>query len=253
MKKLAFALLIFLSPNYLLYAQPKTYIVEEQSESIDPNFQEDLFTNYASLVLDLGVDFLSNAPNTMKIDFLKIKWPNTSLYYNIPIHKSHFMISPGIKWGHNSYNFKDKYTLTRTGKEANRPTAIQKAETLFTDSPTIQHSSLDISYTDFVTELRFNANRLEPQDGFFIAVGGNIGVRIDAATTIKYQEDDQNKARITQESFNLNRLRYGLLVRIGWGRFGAFYSHTLSNLFNDKGPSKDIIRPFTVGITLNLL
>jgi hypothetical protein len=196
-------------------------------------------------------DLLLNAPQTMKLNLLKIKWPNFYLYYNIPIKESHFMVSPGLGVGHNSYTFKNEYTLVRN--KTSRHTELEKAQSLLGDNPTVNSSSLDINYVDLVTEFRFNANRLEPQDGFFLAIGGNLGIRFNAYTTIQYQEDNQTKTSTTEESFDLNRLRYGLIARIGWGRFGAFYSYTLSNLFNNEGPSKNNIHPFSFGVSLNLL
>jgi hypothetical protein len=253
MMKLAFTLIILLSPGYMMYAQQPMAIADKQLESMDPSFQEDLFTNYASIVLDLGLDFLHKAPNRMKTEIFKLKWPNVSVYYNMPIKESHFMVSPGLSLGRYSYTFKDDYTLTRIGDGEKRRTDMEKAKTLLSDRSKAEHSSLDINYINLVTEFRFNTNRLEPQGEFFIAVGGNLGLLISSSTTINYREDDQKKARITKESFNFNRIRYGLLARVGWGRFGAFYSQTLSDLFNGKGPSKEVIRPFSIGLTLSLL
>jgi hypothetical protein len=252
MKKLAFiALLVFLSPSYLWAQEESNLSKYSSAEEIDASFQEELFMNYASIVVDLGPDLLLNAPETMKLNLLKIKWPNLYLYYNIPIKESHFMVSPGLGFGRNRYTFKDEYTLARN--KTSRHTELEKADSLLGNNPTINSSSLDVKYVDLVTEFRFNANRLEPQDGFFLAVGGNLGIRYDAYTTIEYKEDGQTKTHIIAESFNLNRLRYGLIARIGWGRFGAFYSHTLSNLFNNQGPTKNNIHPFSFGVSLNLL
>jgi hypothetical protein len=252
MKKLAFiALLVFLSPSYLWAQEESNLSKYTGTDEIDSSFQEDLFTNYASIVIDLGPDLLFNAPKTMKLNVLKLKWPNAYFYYNIPINESHFMISPGFGVGYNSYTFENNYTLTRD--QTSRKTKIEKAQTLLNDSTTVTSSSLNVDYVDLVTEFRFNTNRLEPEDGFFVAVGGNLGIRVGASTTIQYKEDNQTKARTTEESFNLNRLRYGLIARIGWGRFGAFYSHTLSNLFNNQGPTKNNIHPFSFGVSLNLL
>jgi hypothetical protein len=256
MKKLAFALIVFLSsglPSGYLYAEEQPAIDEEWLTTTSADFQENLFTNYFSIGLDLGLDFLWNAPNKMEPYFLNPKLPTMSIYYNIPITNSHFMFSPGILWGNHSYSFKNNYTLTRQGEHGNRHTTIIEAKSLLDPQVQVKSSSLDISYIDLVAELRFNTNRLEPQDGFFIAVGGNLGVLLNAATTLQYQEDNQLKARITKESFNLNSIRYGTLVRVGWGRFGAFYAQTLSNLFNKQGFYKHTMKPFSVGLTINLL
>jgi hypothetical protein len=251
MKNLAFALLLFLSPGYLWAQEEHPIPKYTDTEEMSSSFQEDLFMNYASIVIDLGPDLLLNAPQTMKLNLLKLKRPNGYFYYNIPIGESHFMVSPGFGFGHNSYTFKDDYTVTRD--KISRHTKIEKAQSLLGDGLKVTSSSLGISYVDLVTEFRFNTNRVEPQDGFFLAIGFNLGIRIGASTTLQYKEDDQTKTRITEESFNLNRLRYGIIARVGWSRFGAFYSYTFSNLFNSQGPSKNNIHPFSFGLSLNLL
>ncbi len=249
MKKLAFALLILLSPSYL---RAQELHEPGDSEQIDPFFQEELFSPYASLVLDIGLTFLGNPPKHMQLHRMRSYNLAGSLYYNIPIRESHFMVSPGIGLFSETYSLKNQYTLTRD--TSSRDTRLTKAETLLPSNVKVQSSTLNVKYVDLITEFRFNANRLEPEDGFFVAVGGKLGIRAgSAATTIDYKEDNQEKTRINQESYNLNMLHYGVLARMGWGRFGIFYSHTLSSLFNEKGPSKETTLPFSIGLSLNLL
>jgi hypothetical protein len=71
--------------------------------------------------------------------------------------------------------------------------------------------------------------------------------------TIEYKEDKETKTWINQESFNINKLNYGITGRMGWNRFGLFYNQAFSNLFESNNAiAKDSILPWSAGITLSL-
>lgn len=254
MKKLVVALLLFVAPAPM-WAQE----AEEQTDT-ETVFKDQVIklSSYGSFMVDWGLSSLIRAPKKMEQNVWSSRALNGYFYYNIPIKASYFTISPGIGLGGEGYTFKDKedkdkYTLVRS--PGSRKTILESAKNLFKGSHKVEitKSSLNTRYVELVAELRFNTNHQEPQSGFFIAIGPRIGMRWGAATTIQYQEDGQHKSRTTSESFNLNKLRYGFIARIGWRRLGIFYAQTLSNLFNqDQGPSKARIMPFSVGASLNL-
>lgn len=246
MKKLIFVSLLLTLPSYI-WAQEAD---RQKDTKTEVRRQVTMPPNYGSLVFEWGLGSLINVPKEMKLSHWGSRTTKGYLYYNVPIKESHFTFSPGIGIEAADYQFRDKYTLVRS---ESRKTVLKPAQALLPNSPEIKKSSLAVKYTELVTELRLNANHGEPQDGFFVAVGGKIGLRWGASTIIRYREDSEDKSRITAESFNLSRIRYGLLARIGWGRFGAFYSQTLSSLFSAEGPSEATIRPFSIGISINLL
>lgn len=251
MKKLVVILLLFVAP-VPMWAQEA-----EEQRGTETVFKDQVIklSSYGSLLVDWSLSALMGAPKKMELNSWRSRALNGYFYYNIPIKASYFTVSPGIGLGGEGYTFqgKDKYTLVRGSKS--RKTILKAAENLLGGSPKVEiiQSSLSTNYVELVAELRFNTNRQEPSLGFFIAIGPRIGMCWRAATTIQYREDDQRKSRTTRESFNLNRLRYGFIGRIGWGRWGIFYAQTLSDLFNqDAGPSKARIMPFSVGASLNL-
>ena len=248
MKKFAFALLLLIAPSFV-WAQATN---EQADTETALKRQVATLANYGSLVFDWGLNFFQDVPKEMKLSTWSSRTLNGYFYYNIPIKDSYFMVSPGIGLGSADYKFQDQYTLART--PSSRRTMLKLAKDVIPGSPEITSSSLTVNYAELVAELRFNANRQEPQAGFLIAVGYRLGMRWGAATTIQYKEDNQKKTRTTVESFNLNRLRHGLIGRIGWGRFGIFYSHTFSDFFNEgQGPTKATMMPVSAGISINLL
>lgn len=213
----------------------------------------DIPPNYTTVIVDWGITLLQNAPRSMDLTFWRSRVFGGSLYYNIPIGKSHLMASFGVGVANADYLFKSENILDRLGTGENRKTTIRSAKRLVTGSTEIQKTMFSINHIDFIGEIRFNANKEEPQDGFFIAVGGSIGFQFSPATSIYYKEDKQNKVRITKETFNVKKYRYGIITKIGWSRFGIFYKHTLSGLFDDNGPSQNTILPFSVGISINMI
>jgi hypothetical protein len=117
----------------------------------------------------------------------------------------------------------------------------------------ILQSEFNVRYLDIILEARFNANRKYPKEGFFVAIGGKLGMQWGASTTVEYQEDNETKKRTMTDSFNINSARYGLHAKLGWGRFSAFYAHTFSSLFKEnKGPGRTQTCPYSMGISIDL-
>ncbi|MEL6606999.1 MAG: outer membrane beta-barrel protein, partial [Bacteroidota bacterium] len=181
---------------------------------------------------------------------------NLSAYYNIRLGKSHFTISPGIGIGFEGYQFKKqnkRYNTLVRCEDDSRHTEFEDVDTLLPYRKKILQSSLDVKYSDFLLEFRFNANSKYPKESFFVALGGKLGMLWGASTTIRYQEDGETKERVIYESFNLNKLRYGLHARVGWERLSVFYTHIFSNLFSKgKGPDKTTTEPGTIGLSIDL-
>ena len=256
-KILVCAWLINLLPAYN-YAQESAQDSERKTPidvfKEDEDAQVDILTPYTTLVVDWGVTLLQNAPSNMDLILWRSRVLSGSFYYNIPIGTSHFMTSFGVGMSNADYLFKSDSILDRRDAQ-NRKTGIKPAKNVIAGNTKtkIQKTIFSINHADFIGEFSFNLNKEEPQEGFFVAVGGYIGFQFSPTTSIYYKEDDQNKVRITKESFNTRKYRYGTIARIGWNRFGAFYKHTLSGLFDENGPSQDTILPFSIGISINLL
>ncbi|ACE06145.1 hypothetical protein Aasi_0765 [Candidatus Amoebophilus asiaticus 5a2] len=221
----------------------------------EDEFQPEIPLRYTSLVLDFGIANFIRVPEHMDLTFWGSRTLDGSLYYNIPIGKSHFMVSCGLGIANTDYTFKSTYTMTRTN-DTDRKTKMEAITKVIDikSSKDIKNSMFSIYNAKLALEFRFNSNKEEPQEGFFIAIGGDIGFQFSPSTKISYEEDKENKVHIIKERFNFNKVHYGALARIGWHRFGLFYHQTLSPVFNpNKGPEVERILPFSVGISFNLL
>jgi len=262
MKKLIFTLLLSTTSAYVVWAQEALDSEQSPQETVPPTQEGQKHTdkdhlnnlkaisvkppNYGSLVIDWGFDFLRDCPSEIDSKSWRARFANIGLYYNIPVGHSHFTISPGMGLSFEGYKLKGDYTLERdaTGtvfKQNSNPSEVVL-------------SALDIRYVDFfMLEVRFNANSKWPKESFFVALGGRWGILWKACTTVRYKEHDETKERNSWETFNLNNTHYGLHARLGWGRFGLSYMHTLSSLFKEgKGPSKDTTKPWSLGLSIDL-
>jgi len=264
-RNLTCAWLLLLSPAYT-WAQATSqelknkdtadydFVIKEEDE-----LQPEIPLRYTTLVFDYGIANLARVPEHMDVTFWGSTALHGSLYYNIPISKSHFMVSCGAGITNTKYTFHDDWTLARDDKDSDRKTTLKHATQVVkvkdSQSVKLKDSMFSINSANFILDLRFNSNKEEPQEGFFIAIGGNIGFQYWPSTKIRYEEDKENKVRITEESFNFSKVHYGAQARIGWSRYGLFYNQTLSEVFTtNKGPEgvKRIL-PFSVGVSINLL
>lgn len=261
MKKLIFTLLLSTSSLYVeaqraqdndtstqAIAPPTKESVEYKYEDYasQPQSAAEKPSNYGSLVIDWGFDFLRNNPSEMDLKFWQSRFMNICLCYNIRLGYSHFTMSPGIGLGFERYQFAAQKPLGRNA--GNRTTEFQD------DNRKISSSGLDARYIDFLMlEARFSNNIQDPKESFFIAIGGKLGALWKASYTIKYTEDDETKTQTTSERFNLNKMRYGFHARAGWGRFGLCYTYMFSSLFNkNQGPGKTTSKTHSLGIAIDL-
>lgn len=275
MKKLIFTFLLGVSTTYTVWAHggednshsalepvAATQEIKKDGASVPSDQQAALpiaLYDYGTLLIDWGFNFLRDCPQEMQKRSLNVRSSAVYAYYNIRLGKSHFVISPGVGKGHETYRFSkqtENLGYNTLARDNSRHTAFKDAREVLhnpTNGIKILRSGLNVSYWDFLLELRFNANKKYPKEGFFAALGYKIGMLWNASTTIKYQEDNQTKRSVMKESFNLNKTRHGAHARLGWGRFSMFYKHTLSSLFNEKkGPKKTTTKPVTVGLSIDL-
>ena len=270
MKKLFFVFLLgsLTTPNVWAQADqdskqpttepiPLTEKAEQDVHKTDTDRLEILpieWPDYGSLLVDEGFSLLRDCPKEMRDKAFNARSLNLSVYYNFRLKKSHFNISTGVGLGFEGFEFefekknKQHYTLKRN--ESSRKTEFNTLKSS-TKKEYLQ-SSLTVSYVDlFILEFRINANKKYPKEGFWGALGGKLGMRWGAAsTTVKYQQDKETKKSVAEESFNLNKMRGRAHVRVGWGRFSVFYTHTFSNLFSGEGPGTTT-KPSTLGLSVD--
>lgn len=244
MKRSVLILLLLIAPAPIWAQEVEQHNAEIASE------HKKIPPHYGSLLVGGGLCFLIGAPSAMELAHLYSQAFSGHFYYNIPIKHYPFTVSIGPGMGLEDYQLTSNHTLTR---DPSRETILTPAKSLFNNRPEIKYARMAVKYVELVAELRFQANQQEPLNSFFIAIGGSLGMRYSPSTTIYHEEDSEQKTRITRESFNINKLRYGLIARIGWGRFGAFYTQTFSHLFRANKVKFQNPMSASAGISLSIL
>ena len=161
---------------------------------------------------------------------------------------------PGISW----YNFKFEDDRTRIGEVEGVTTFISDPD----DSRDYKKSKLTASFLTLTAVPVFqfgntdNTTRIvrsntwssieinKSERGFRIGLGGYAGIRLGSHTKVKV-DGKRDKDR---DDFNLNMIRYGLRLQMGYKGTDIFFNYDLNELFsNNKGPK---LNAFSFGIIL---
>lgn len=167
-----------------------------------------------------------------------------ALMYDFIIKKSNFSFGLGAGASNDNFYLDKKITYD----PSTQGTVFQA----FPD--TFKRYKFSTTSIEVPFEIRF---RVQPhkRNTFKIAVGAKVGYLVGARTKyvgdgVNYEGIEVDKAKIKE--FNppgINRLVYGVHMRLGYGRFGITGYYGLSELFKKgKGPAG--WHPINVGITL---
>lgn len=189
-------------------------------EDTDPevNFKEPKNLGKSDrFVFDLFSDVWLNAPDSAKFNGFQ-RGANISSFTDIPFGKSNFSLGVGVGINctnvyHGSDIFKDS-----AGVSYFKPKSVE-----------FKYNKLALTYLNTPIEFRF---RSKSDNIFRCAIGGRFGYLINNHT--KFVSDD-----IKTKAYNIsdiNKLQYGLTLRVGY-KFLNFYAYYgLSTLFKeDKG------------------
>lgn len=190
--------------------------------------------------IDFGWNFVQNTPNAMETRW----WPSRSF----SVHYQRIMPF----W--NSFAFVANLGIgnDRIGFENNVNFQIDSTFNYFFDTLNVRNPSknlLIMNYVDLPVELRFYPKKTTDGSGFFVAVGGFVGYRIESHNKIKYDVIDETRTDKYRSSFGLSNVRYGLTARVGWKPISFFYKQQFSNLFSE-GPFPSDQQIITVGFSL---
>jgi hypothetical protein len=111
------------------------------------------------------------------------------------------------------------------------------------------------AYIDVPIEIRFRTKPNIKKRNFKVSLGGKFGYMI--SNYIKYSGDDfrvSSKRNVKFKEYNLTNVlpyRYGVFLRVGYGKINGIINYTLSSLFEkNKGP--DVI-PLSFGFSFTIL
>lgn len=155
------------------------------------------------------------------------------------IIKENLKLKYGLGLEYNNYRFNENYTLMPDTFDV---VAIEEKNIFFNKNKLT---------TKFITSpilLQFQTNENENGNSFFIAAGVNFGYNLKAYTKQVYEINGNKHKDKLYDDFNIEKIRYGLTGRIGYGSVNFFVNYALSSLF-EKGTAPELY-PLTAGIRL---
>ncbi len=216
-----------------------------------------------TFMVEFGFNRLTRPPQELRYGFWGSRTLNIYYQYDRRIGETRFSVHPGLGVGLERFkpiSFIQTYpdtSLRISGatliRQANGNTAwINSGQILFNDSTrSASKSMLIINYIDLPVELRFTANPNDPAKSFKAAIGGRVGILLNAHTKLKYKEEGEVKKLKNRQDFNLSELRYSAFARIGVGNVYLSLYYNLNNLFKEnRGPATTPTSVYTITLSL---
>lgn len=177
------------------------------------------------LMVDIGLNYWDASSDSLDQE----GWPSKSIsFYYVKrkalSNKLSFMYGGGL--GLEKFGLGTTHSLFSTADSAyvdDLPASIQ--------GTTINKNKLAVTYLDAVFELRFHPKGTQDGEGLFVGIGGIAGLRMNAHTKWKYDNGEVVRQKISGK-FNLNSIRYGTQVRLGFRGVHIFYKQYFSEVFN---------------------
>lgn len=242
MKKFKYLLLLFIcATTQQVFAQEGTIetTVETTSESTDDfiEFKKNINKSKDRLVLDFTYDMLLNLPDSIKTSGFSRGF-NAYFTYDIVLGKSNFSIAPGIGIGNNNYFMKYAVSSDSMGTYFNK----------FGDDIDVKKSKIALSYIDIPLELRFRSAPNKKGSSWKLAAGIKAGMMIQNKWKYKGEDFGMGEKFKTYDIENVNKFRYGIMMRGGYGMWNVFAYYSLSDVFNSNAPR---MTPLSFGISIN--
>jgi len=186
------------------------------------------------LILEVNYTNWLGAPKGIKTDWKCIGFAFASMF-DKPFGKSNFSLGFGLGiYTHNfSSNANFVYQLDSTNSQV---TTVLVPKTI----PYIANRYNERSF-EIPIELRF---RTKTATMFKIMLGGKIGYVIS-----DFRKSDDADGRVRRyNTQNINRLRYGIVFRIGVDQVCLTASYYLSEVFTNRGPQG--VMPYSIGLAI---
>lgn len=218
-----FILCLFLSSSS--FAQTKDSIVEKAPKKIaDPKDH---------IVVDFSFDSYRNWPDGITQKPYSLGG-NAYLMWDYPFGYGPFSLAIGAGFSTHDVHTNGQITYTIDGKYTTFEPLTVKYST----------NKFSMNYMEVPIELRL---RTRGEKSFKMTIGGKIGYAYNVHT--KYADED-GKVKVYRIK-NIDPIRYGVTLRIGYNKFNLQGFYALSEIFK-KGRGEPGMIPFSFGIGMLL-
>jgi hypothetical protein len=200
-----------------------------------------------TFLVDLGLNFPSKDTVGFSTGFWGSRSLNVSYQLDKRVGQTKFSVHPGLGLGLERYKFTNFYTPVYINGDLKMIHAATGQGPDFA----VKKSQLITNYFDALFEVRFTTNPNDPARSFKTSLGVKAGALLNAATKLKYTQEDETRKIKDKQNWNVNQFRYGVILRVGAGNFNVFGYYSLTPIFKDgKGPDQAEITNFMAGISL---
>jgi hypothetical protein len=238
-----FFLLFWISTSTVLFAQETTSADESSDDFVE--LKKKLNKASDRLVLDFSYDMLLNTPSEVQTKGFSRGF-NVYFMYDVVLGKSRFSVAPGLGLGMNNYFHQNSIGYDTTGATVFSPLA---------DGVDFKKNKIGLTYFDIPLEFRYRSKPNAKNNSWKLAAGFKAGIILHSKWKYNGDEiragfDETRQVKFKEFNIdNLNRFRYGLTLRGGYGIWNAFVYYSLSDVFSEgNGPR---MTPLSFGISIN--
>lgn len=170
----------------------------------------------------------------------------TYFMYDVVIKESPISIAPGFGVASDNYRINSQIVFTDTTTNF----------VPWADSLSVKKSKMGLTYIDIPLEIRFRSKPNNNNWQWKLSAGFKFGFLVGSKWKYKGEEyrgirnDTEGTIKFKERGIpNLERFRYGVTARGGFGPFNLHFYYALSELFQD-GKSVEM-QPITFGLSIN--
>ncbi len=201
------------------------------------------------LMVDVGFNVWSSMPGALE----RKTWASKSIAFYYTKRKAlsgKLSFNYGIGLGLEKMSLGDSATLFSNVVIDDTLRAVSIGPSLDPNNASFSKNKLATTYLDIPVEFRFHPFGTDDGEGLFLGVGGIVGLRLNAHTKWKYDNNGETVRDKVSGKFNLNSFRYGYQVRAGFRGVHVFYKRFVSPVFKDT--FEDGFNPVMTTIGINV-
>jgi hypothetical protein len=216
-----------------------------------------------AFTIELGLNRGLHAPDNFNIGLWGSRTINIYYQYEMRIMKSKFSFVPGIGLSLERFKLVENDLLSFAKVDGIYTNPVLNFDSLVIYPPAVhkfpglKKSQIVTNYVEVPLELRYTLNPDDPARSFKISIGGRVGYLYDEFNKLKYRQNGDTKQLKDKQNMNLNRFRYGVFAKLGFGSFSLFGYYNLSSMFESNngiyynGQRYDDMNTLTAGISLS--
>lgn len=205
-----------------------------------------------AFIVDVGINSWGSAPENISLNSFQSKTVNLTYYYDIAIGSKGWTFTPGIGLGLEKYSLEDNITITSSISNSGvKSISTANLANIVDDGFSFGKSKVAMNYVDVPLELRWYSSGDSYNRGFRAAFGVKVGVLYSSFAKYRFEDTagDENLVK-DRRNLGLNRIRYGVQGRVGFGGFSIFGFYELSDKWDIAPTGGENTKTLTFGISL---